>query len=149
MFFKTASQEIYRFFGDKFYTNNRKLGVCQISQEKLLSHNYSFTQRFWCRSIDRRHCSCGAVLHYLSEIQHHIKHIANLQRIEESKHVWMDRFTIRNLVFHSSNEGDYFVGILDHSITPMGSRLLKRWVAFPLKNNYRIPFVSCRIFDAR
>ena len=62
------------------------------------------------------------------------------RRIEESKHVWMDRFTIRNLeLFHSSNEGaTTLVDILDHSITPMGSRLLKRWVAFPLKEKQLI-----------
>ena len=70
----------------------------------------------------------GAVLHYLSETQHHhIKHISNLQRLEEEHHVWMDRFTIRNLeLFHSTNEGAItLVDILDYCITPMGSRMLK------------------------
>jgi DNA mismatch repair protein MutS len=80
--------------------------------------------------------AAGAALHYLSETHHnHIKHIVNLQRIEESNHVWMDRFTIRNLeLFNSSSEDAItLIDIIDFTITPMASRLLKRWMAFPLK----------------
>ena len=80
-------------------------------------------------------------MHYLAETQHHqVKHIAHLQRIEEEHHVWMDRFTIRNLeLFYSTNEGAItLVDVLDHSITPMGSRMLKRWLAFPLKDRQPI-----------
>jgi DNA mismatch repair protein MutS len=80
--------------------------------------------------------AAGAALHYLSETHHnHIKHIVNLQRIEESNHVWMDRFTIRNLeLFNSSSEDAItLIDIIDFTITPMASRLLKRWMVFPLK----------------
>jgi len=114
----------------------------EFSQEKLLSHFGTISLKgFGVEELNDGTVAAGAALHYLIETQHHhIKHIANLQRIEEAKHVWMDRFTIRNLeLFHSHNDGaTTLVDILDHSITPMGSRLLKRWVAFPLKEKQLI-----------
>ena len=131
-------------FGDKFYTSTLENWVftSQFSQDKLLSHFGTVSLKgFGVEVLTEGTIAAGAVLHYLSETHHHhIKHIANLQRIDESKHVWMDRFTIRNLeLFHSSNEGaTTLVDILDHSITPMGSRLLKRWIAFPLKEKQLI-----------
>ncbi|MDC3030050.1 DNA mismatch repair protein MutS, partial [Flavobacteriales bacterium] len=128
----------------KFYTSTLEDWVftSQFSQEKLLSHFGTVSLKgFGVEVLTEGTIAAGAVLHYLSETHHHhIKHIANLQRIDESKHVWMDRFTIRNLeLFHSTNEGaTTLVDILDHSITPMGSRLLKRWIAFPLKEKQLI-----------
>ena len=139
VFQKQHHKKFLDLFGDKFYTSTLEDWVftSEFSQEKLLSHFGTVSLKgFGVEALTEGTVAAGAVLHYLSETQHHhIKHIANLQRIEESKHVWMDRFTIRNLeLFHSSNEGaTTLVDILDHSITPMGSRLLKRWVAFPLK----------------
>ena len=144
IFQKQHQQKILRLFGDKFYTSSLEDWVytSEFSQEKLLSHFGTVSLKgFGVERLNEGNVAAGAVLHYLSEtMHHHVKHIANLQRIEESKHVWMDRFTIRNLeLFHSSNEGaTTLVDILDHSITPMGSRLLKRWVAFPLKEKQLI-----------
>jgi len=144
VFQKQHHKKFLDLFGDKFYTSTLEDWVftSEFSQEKLLSHFGTVSLKgFGVEALIEGTVAAGAVLHYLSETQHHhIKHIANLQRIEESKHVWMDRFTIRNLeLFHSSNEGaTTLVDILDHSITPMGSRLLKRWVAFPLKEKQLI-----------
>ena len=144
VFQKQHHKKFIDFFGDKFYTSTLEDWVftSEFSQEKLLSHFGTVSLKgFGVEALTEGTVAAGAVLHYLSETQHHhIKHIANLQRIKESKHVWMDRFTIRNLeLFHSSNEGaTTLVDILDHSITPMGSRLLKRWVAFPLKEKQLI-----------
>ena len=144
VFQKQHHKKFLDLFGDKFYTSTLEDWVftSEFSQEKLLSHFGTVSLKgFGVETLTEGTVAAGAVLHYLSETQHHhIKHIANLQRIEESKHVWMDRFTIRNLeLFHSSNEGaTTLVDILDHSITPMGSRLLKRWVAFPLKEKQLI-----------
>ena len=144
VFQKQHHKKFLYLFGDKFYTSTLEDWVftSEFSQEKLLSHFGTVSLKgFGVETLIEGTVAAGAVLHYLSETQHHhIKHIANLQRIEESKHVWMDRFTIRNLeLFHSSNEGaTTLVDILDHSITPMGSRLLKRWVAFPLKEKQLI-----------
>jgi DNA mismatch repair protein MutS len=79
----------------------------------------------------------GAALYYLSETQHNrIKHISTLQRIAEDAYVWMDRFTIRNLeLYHSYNPNAVtLLDVIDKTISPMGSRLLKRWLALPLKD---------------
>lgn len=79
----------------------------------------------------------GAVLYYLSETQHNkLQHISNLQRIAEDAYVWMDRFTIRNLeLYHSYNPNAVtLLQVIDKTISPMGARLLKRWLALPLKN---------------
>ncbi len=80
--------------------------------------------------------AAGAILHYLDLTQHHqVKHVSQLSRIEEDRYVWLDKFTLRNLeLFHSINEGARTLcEVLDKTISPMGSRLLKRWIALPLK----------------
>ena len=83
----------------------------------------------------------GAILYYLSETQHNkIQHITNIQRIAEDAYVWMDRFTIRNLeLYHSTNVNAVtLLDVIDKTLSPMGSRLLKRWLALPLKDASRI-----------
>ena len=83
----------------------------------------------------------GAVLYYLSETQHNkIQHITNIQRIAEDAYVWMDRFTIRNLeLYHShSHNAVTLLDVIDKTLSPMGSRLLKRWLALPLKDSAKI-----------
>lgn len=83
----------------------------------------------------------GAILYYLSETQHNkIQHITNIQRIAEDAYVWMDRFTIRNLeLYHSTNVNAVtLLDVIDKTLSPMGSRLLKRWLALPLKDAARI-----------
>jgi len=80
--------------------------------------------------------SCGAMLHYLGETKHDkLQHITTISRIEEDQYVWLDRFTVRNLeLFGSSHDnGKCLIDVIDHTVTPMGSRLLKRWLALPLK----------------
>src|SRR5262245_14645821 len=79
----------------------------------------------------------GAILHYLGETKHEqLRHIARVSRIEEDRYVWLDKFTIRNLeLYQSSNSGGRSLcEVIDHSLSPMGSRLLKRWLALPLKD---------------
>ena len=144
IFQKPHHKKFLDLFGDKFYISTLEDWVfsSEFTQEKLLNHFGTLTLKgFGVETLKEGTVAAGAALHYLHETQHHhVKHISKLQRIEESKHVWMDRFTIRNLeLFHSSNEGaTTLVDILDHTITPMGSRLLKRWVAFPLKEKQLI-----------
>ncbi len=80
--------------------------------------------------------AAGAALHYLNETQNHkIQHINKINRIEEELYVWLDRFTIRNLeLIHSPNENAVtLLQILDQTLTPMGGRLLKKWILMPLK----------------
>lgn len=79
----------------------------------------------------------GAVLYYLSETQHNkLQHITSIQRIAEDAYVWMDRFTIRNLeLYHSYNPNAVtLLDVIDKTLSPMGGRLLKRWLALPLKD---------------
>lgn len=80
--------------------------------------------------------AAGAILYYLDSTQHlHTSHITSLRRVENDRFVWMDKFTVRNLELFqpSSSEGKSLSDILDRTVTPMGSRTLKRWIAFPLK----------------
>ncbi len=79
--------------------------------------------------------SAGAILHYLSETQHHrLQHITSIQRIAKNDHVWMDRFTIKNLELYQSHNTNAvtLIDVIDKTISPMGGRLLKRWLALPL-----------------
>jgi DNA mismatch repair protein MutS len=81
--------------------------------------------------------ACGAILHYLNETKHDkLKHINRVSRIEEDHYVWLDKFTIRNLELYGSNHenGKSLIDVIDKTVSPMGSRLLKRWLALPLKN---------------
>lgn len=83
----------------------------------------------------------GAILHYLSETQHRqLLHINKLQRIAEEDYIWMDRFTVRNLeLYHSQhNQAVTLLDVIDKTISPMGGRLLKKWLALPLKNIEKI-----------
>lgn len=83
----------------------------------------------------------GAILFYLSETQHNrVQHITNIHRIAEDAYVWMDRFTIRNLeLYHSHSQNAVtLLDVIDRTLSPMGSRLLKRWLALPLKDIHKI-----------
>ncbi len=83
----------------------------------------------------------GAILYYLSETQHNrVQHITSIQRIAEDAYVWMDRFTIRNLeLYHSYNPNAVtLLDVIDRTLSPMGGRLLKRWLRFPLKDINKI-----------
>ena len=83
----------------------------------------------------------GAILYYLSETQHNkVQHITSIQRIAEDAYVWMDRFTIRNLeLYHSYNPNAVtLLDVIDRTLSPMGGRLLKRWLALPLKDVKKI-----------
>lgn len=81
--------------------------------------------------------AAGVILHYLGETQHHkLKHITGIQRIAEDQYIWMDRFTIRNLELYNANAANAvtLLDVIDKTISPMGGRTLKRWLALPLKN---------------
>jgi len=85
--------------------------------------------------------AAGAVLRYLEETEHkEVRHIASIARIEEDKYVWLDRFTIRNLelLYPQQEEGVPLIDVLDKTVTPMGARLLKKWVVLPLKDLHAI-----------
>jgi DNA mismatch repair protein MutS len=85
--------------------------------------------------------AAGAVLHYLKETEHpNLQHITSIQRIDRDDFLWMDRFTIRNLelVIKNSEAGHTLLDVLDNTVSPMGARLLKRWIVFPLRDISKI-----------
>ncbi len=112
------------------------------AHESLTNHFKTKTlQGFGVDHLQHGIIASGAILHYLSETQHRqLQHINTLQRIAEEEHVWMDRFTIRNLeLYHSNNlNAITLLQIIDKTISPMGGRMLKRWLALPLKNKDKI-----------
>ncbi len=120
------------------------------SRERLLHHfETNSLKGFGIEPMEHAILASGAILHYLEATQHNnLKNITGISRIDEDKYVWLDRFTIRNLeIFHSMQEGGRpLVNVVDRAVSPMGSRLLKRWLALPLKHigpiNERLDIVA-------
>ncbi len=133
-------------FGTSFHTFYMEDWVFQedFARETLTNHFKTSTLKgFGVDHLNQGIVASGAALHYLSETQHRrLQHISSLKRIAEEDHIWMDRFTIKNLeLYHSTNEGAVtLLDIIDKTRSAMGSRMLKRWLAFPLKNQKKIQF---------
>ncbi len=112
------------------------------AQETLTGHfKTSSLKGFGIDHLKQGILAAGAVMHYLSETRHNqLRHINSIQRIAEEEYVWMDRFTIRNLeLYHSQHEQAVtLLDVIDKTLSPMGSRMLKRWLALPLKNITKI-----------
>jgi DNA mismatch repair protein MutS len=110
--------------------------------ETLTNHFQTVSLKgFGIEELSEGIISSGAILYYLSETQHNkLQHISSIQRIAEDAYVWMDRFTIRNLeLYHSYNPNAVtLLDVIDRTLSPMGGRLLKRWLALPLKDINRI-----------
>ena len=110
--------------------------------ETLTNHFQTISLKgFGIEELQEGIIASGAILYYLSETQHNkIQHITSIQRIAEDAYVWMDRFTIRNLeLYHSYNPNAVtLLDVIDKTLSPMGSRLLKRWLALPLKDFNKI-----------
>ena len=113
-----------------------------FAKSKLLEHFKTITLKgFGIENFNEAIIAAGAVLHYLEATEHKATHhIATLSRIDQDKHVWQDKFTIRNLeIVSSSQEGGVsLLEILDNTITPMGSRQLHKWMILPLKEKESI-----------
>tara|TARA_B110000090_G_scaffold66941_1_gene76776 strand:+ start:346 stop:2949 length:2604 start_codon:yes stop_codon:yes gene_type:complete len=144
IFEKSKRREFEDKFGDGFFTQMIDDWVfTEDYSEELLLNQFSTKslKGFGIEKLEAGTISAGAVLHYLKETHHHLtKHISTISRIEQEKYVWMDRFTIRNLeLFYSSNENaKTLIDILDFTLSAMGSRMIKRWVALPLKEKKQI-----------
>ncbi len=139
LFQKGKGKEFTALFGGKFYTYTLDDWVYteDAAMDRLLRHFETKSLKgFGVQNLNYGVIASGAILHYLDLTQHsNLGHISALSRIEEEKYVWLDRFTIRNLeLFTSINEGaKTLVQVIDKTISPMGARLLKRWIALPLK----------------
>ena len=151
--FQRSSQKYFKeTFGTRFYTYTLESWIFDeaFATELLLKHFQTHSLKGF--GIENMHCgivAAGAVLHYLKETEHpNLQHITTVQRIERDDHLWMDRFTIRNLELLSSGaeQGNNLLKVLDNTVSPMGARLLKRWMVLPLldikKINERLDLVE-------
>ncbi|MDR2286386.1 MAG: DNA mismatch repair protein MutS [Prevotellaceae bacterium] len=126
-------------FGQKYYTYkvDEWFFVADSAREKLLQQFQTTSLKgFGIEQLINGQTAAGAILYYLELTQHNqLSHIMSISRIEEDRYVWLDKFTIRNLeLFGSQNENaKSLLNILDKTISPMGARLLRRWIALPLK----------------
>lgn len=106
--------------------------------EKLIRHFKTANLKgFGIEEMNEAIIASGAILHYLNETEHNeVGHIGSISRIEEEKYVWLDKFTIRNLeLINAQQEGGVpLIDILDKTVTPMGARMLKKWLLLPLKD---------------
>ncbi len=127
-------------FGDKFHLAffDDWVFSLEFANEILLKHfNTNSLKGFGIESINNGIIASGAALHYLLETHHDkLDHISNISRIDEGSYVWLDKFTIRNLemIYPLTPEANTLLNILDHTDSPMGARLMRRWIALPLKD---------------
>ena len=126
-------------FGEKYYAYKLEDWVFNhdFATESLTNHfGTKNLKGFGVDTLNEAVIAAGAILHYLSETQHDkLGHITQLSRIEEDRYVWLDRFTVRNLELISSHNENAttLIDVLDKTETPMGGRMLKRWIVLPLK----------------
>ncbi|MDC1324352.1 DNA mismatch repair protein MutS, partial [Polaribacter sp.] len=136
---KQHKQQFLELFENRYYAFYLDDWVFQpeYAQETLQNHfNVKSLKGFGVQDLKYGIIAAGAVLYYLSETQHkQLKHIQSISRIAEDNYVWMDRFTVRNLELYAPNSVNAItlLNVIDKTISPMGGRLLKRWLALPLK----------------
>lgn len=141
---KGKEKIFHELFGGKFYTFTMDDWVFteSASQDKLLRHFETTSLKgFGIQNLRNGIIASGAILQYLDFTKHsQAGHVTQIARIEEDRYVWLDKFTLRNLeLFGALNDGAQTLSqVMDKTLSPMGSRLLKRWIALPLKDPARI-----------
>ncbi len=137
-------RDFERYFGTRHITFEMDEWVFtdQSARQKLLKHFHTKSLKgFGVDHLKSGIIAAGAVLYYLEQTQHtNIGHITSLSRIEEERYVRLDKFTIRSLELLQpmQDDGVSLLNVIDHTVTPMGSRMLRRWVVFPLKDEQTI-----------
>ena len=140
LFDRSKRRDFERYFGTRLCTFEMDDWVFtdQTARQKLLKHfGTKNLKGFGVEHLSNGVIAAGAILQYLDLTQHtQINHITSLTRIEEDKYVRMDRFTVRSLelVAPMNEGGSSLLNVIDNTITPMGGRMLRRWVVFPLKD---------------
>ncbi|MGZ8557949.1 MAG: DNA mismatch repair protein MutS [Chitinophagaceae bacterium] len=131
-------------FGGKMYTYTLDEWIFDLKYagDVLLKHFQTHSLKgFGVDELNNGLVAAGAVIHYLKDTEHpNLQHITSLQHLDRDDFLWMDRFTIRNLelVFGNSEGNHTLLSVLDNTVSPMGTRLLKRWIIFPLKDIIKI-----------
>lgn len=141
---RNHKQQFEQAFGTKFFTFQLDDWVFteQTAKQKLLKHfGVKNLKGFGIDHLKSGIVASGAILQYLEMTQHtQLGHITSISRIEEEKYVRLDKFTLRNLelVYPMNEDGKSLLDVLDNTVSPMGSRMLRRWIVFPLKNEKKI-----------
>ncbi|WP_425636720.1 DNA mismatch repair protein MutS [Algoriphagus yeomjeoni] len=144
IFSKAAKKSAAELLKNDFITFHCEDWVYQydFTYEKLKTHfGTANLKGFGIEDLEYGIVAAGAILYYLEETEHkEIQHISSVSRIAEEKYVWLDKFTIRNLelVFPQHEGGVPLINILDQTVTPMGSRMMKKWMVLPLKEKKTI-----------
>ncbi len=156
--FQKNFQKVFKeSFGDRFYTYTLESWVFDqaYAQENLLKQFQTHSLKgFGIESLPQGIIAAGAILHYLKDTEHpHLQHITSIQRLDRENYLWMDKFTVRNLELLPNGEhGFSLLQTLDHTVSPMGARLMKRWMLMPLKDldsiRERLDLVSFFILEA-
>ncbi len=140
IFSRQKQKEFTERYGKKYYTYQLDDWVFQhdFTRELLLKHFQTNSLKgFGIDELNAATIAAGAVLHYLSDTQHDkLGHITSISRINEDKYVWLDKFTIRNLelLYSENSKAKTLVDVLDKTVSPMGARMLRRWLVMPLKD---------------
>ena len=141
---KKQQQDFQALFKDQYNSHCLEEWVYHFDYAyELLNEHFGTTslKGFGIEKLPSGIIAAGAVLRYLEETEHkEVKHIVSIARIEEDKYVWLDRFTIKNLelLYPQQEEGVPLIEVLDKTVTPMGARLMKKWVVLPLKDMHAI-----------
>ena len=141
---RSHQKQFKEVFGNKFYTYTMEAWLFDeaFATESLLKHFQTHSLKGY--GVENMHSgvvAAGAILYYLKETEHpNLGHITSIQRMEKDDYLWMDRFTIRNLELLNTGVGDgnCLLKVLDNTVSPMGARMLKRWVVLPLKDITKI-----------
>ncbi len=141
---RSHQKQFKEVFGNKFYTYTMEAWLFDeaFATESLLKHFQTHSLKGY--GVENMHSgvvAAGAILYYLKETEHpNLGHITSIQRMEKDDYLWMDRFTIRNLELLNNGVGDgnCLLKVLDNTVSPMGARMLKRWVVLPLKDITKI-----------
>ena len=142
--FQRSQQKYFKeHFGTKFFTYTLEEWVFAdaYATESLLKHFGTHSLKgFGIEGQPSGIIAAGAILHYLKDTEHpNLGHITSIQRIDREDHLWMDRFTIRNLELFGGADGSHtLLKVLDNTVSAMGARLLKRWMVLPLNNIAKI-----------
>ncbi len=141
--FQRNKQKLFKeTFGNTFFTYTLDEWVFAelYANEILLKHFGTHSLKgFGAEGMQAGIIAAGAILHYLKDTEHpNLQHITSLQRINKDDYLWMDRFTIRNLELISANENSSLFKTLNNTVSPMGARLIKRWMLMPLNDINRI-----------
>src|SRR5689334_1844317 len=144
VFQRHQQKKFKEYFGGKMYiyTLDEWIFDPGYAEDILLKHFQTHSLKgFGVDDLNKGLTAAGAILHYLRDTEHpNLQHITNLQRIDRDDFLWMDRFTIRNLelVVRNHEGSQTLLEVLDNTVSPMGARLLKRWLVFPLKDIHKI-----------